>query len=185
MVTEGIKLEVSCIVKEFRLERVDALRRSSTVAPIRSMQPWSSTGAEGLLPNFLTLWQWSWMCPGWRRLREPLRQLLYCSPWPCVWVCHRIDRGFDPCDIVFLAVSLPLAPNLEARSEGGFRALDVLVLLVLEPEETGLSPLFPFLFAAVWAGGLGDVLPLSFDLSWLVGPLFTGASLAASDQHSQ
>ena len=35
MVTEGIKSEVSCIVKEFRLERVDALRRSSTVAPIR------------------------------------------------------------------------------------------------------------------------------------------------------
>ena len=45
MVTEGIKSEVSCMVKEFGLERVDALRCSSTVAPIRSMQPWSSAGA--------------------------------------------------------------------------------------------------------------------------------------------
>ena len=34
-VTEGIKSEVSCIVREFGLERVDVLRRSSTVAPIR------------------------------------------------------------------------------------------------------------------------------------------------------
>ena len=39
MVTEGIKSEVSCIVKEFGLERVDALRHSSTVVPIRSTQP--------------------------------------------------------------------------------------------------------------------------------------------------
>ena len=93
-VTEGIKLEVSCIVKEFRLERVDALRHSSTVAPIRSMRPWSSTGAKGLLPNFLTLWQRSQTGPGWQRLHEPLRQPLCCSPWPCDWVCHRIDRGF-------------------------------------------------------------------------------------------
>ena len=46
-VTEGIKLEVSCLVKEFGLERVDALRRSSTVAPIRSTQPWSSAATEG------------------------------------------------------------------------------------------------------------------------------------------
>ena len=76
-------------------------------------------------------------------------------------------------------VSLPLAPNLEARSEGGFRVPDVLVLLILEPEETGLSPLLPFLFAAVWARGLGNVLPLSFDLSWLTGALFARASLAA------
>ena len=82
-------------------------------------------------------------------------------------------------------VSLPSAPNLEARSEGGFGVLDVLVLLILEPEEMGLSPLLPFLFVAVWAGGLGDVLPLSFDLSWLVGALFARASLAASDRHSQ
>ena len=35
-------------------------------------------------------------------------------------------------------VSLPSAPNLEARSEG-FRAPDVLVLLVLEPEAVVLS----------------------------------------------
>ena len=82
-------------------------------------------------------------------------------------------------------MSLLLAPNLEARSEGGFGVLDVLVLLVSEPEETGLSPLLPFLFAAVWAGGLGDVLPLLFDLSWLVRALFAGASLAASDWCSQ
>ena len=82
-------------------------------------------------------------------------------------------------------VSLPLAPNLEVRSEGGFGVPDVLVLLILEPEEMGLSPLLPFLFAAVWARGLGDVLPLSFDLSWLVGALCAGASLAASDRHSQ
>ena len=57
-------------------------------------------------------------------------------------------------------VSLPSATNLEARSEGGFRVLDVLVLLVLELEETGLSPLLPFLFAAVWARGLDDVCPV-------------------------
>ena len=82
-------------------------------------------------------------------------------------------------------VSLLLAPNLEVRSEGGFGVPDVSVLLVLEPEKTGLSLLLPFLSAAVWAGGLGDVLPLLFDLSWLVGALFTGASLAASDRHSQ
>ena len=82
-------------------------------------------------------------------------------------------------------VSLPLAPSLEARSEGGFGVLDVLVLLVLEPEETGLSSLLPFLFAAVWAGGLGEGLPLSFDLSWLIGALFAGASLAPLDRHSQ
>ena len=30
-------------------------------------------------------------------------------------------------------MSLPSAPNLEARSEGGFGVPDVLVLLVLEP----------------------------------------------------
>ena len=44
-VTEGIKSEVSSMIKEFGLERVDALRHSSTVVPIRSTQPWSSTGA--------------------------------------------------------------------------------------------------------------------------------------------
>ena len=82
-------------------------------------------------------------------------------------------------------VSLLLAPNLEARSEGGFRVPDVLVLLVLEPEDVGLSPLLPFLFAAVWAGGLGKGLPLSFNLSWLTGALFARASLAALDRRSQ
>ena len=39
MVTGGIKSEVSGIVKEFGLERVDALRHSSTVVLIRSTQP--------------------------------------------------------------------------------------------------------------------------------------------------
>ena len=53
-------------------------------------------------------------------------------------------------------VSLPSAPNLEARSEGGFGVLDVLGLLVLEPEGVVLSPV-PFLFAALWAGGLGHI----------------------------
>ena len=101
-VTEGIKLEVSCMVKEFGLERVDVLRHSSTVVLIRSMQPWSGTGAGGLLPNFLTPWQWSWMSPGWQRLCGPLQRPLCCSPWPCDRVCYRIDRGFDPCDIAFL-----------------------------------------------------------------------------------
>ena len=91
-VTEGIKSEVSCMVKEFGLERVDVLRRSSTVALIRSTKPLSGTGAGGLLPNFLTPWQW--------RLHEPLRQPLCYSPWPCDQVCCRIDRGFDPCDVV-------------------------------------------------------------------------------------
>ena len=57
MVTEGIRSEVSCKVKEFGLERVYALRRSSTEVLIRSTQPWSSAGARGLLPIFLTLWQ--------------------------------------------------------------------------------------------------------------------------------
>ena len=68
-------------------------------------------------------------------------------------------------------MSLPSAPNLEARLEGSFGVPDVLVLLVLEPEETVLSPLLPFLFAAFWARGLGRVWPLSFDLSWLAGVL--------------
>ena len=67
----------------------------------------------------------------------------------------------------FLLCEPSIGPNLEARSEGSFGVPYVLVLLILEPEEMGLSPLLPFLFAAVWAGGLGDVLPLSFDLSWL------------------
>ena len=102
MVMEGIKSEVSCMVREFGLERVDELRHSSTVAPIRSMQPWSGAGAGGLLPNSLTLGQRSWTNPGWRRLHEPLRRLLCCSPWPCDRVCHRTDRGFDPCDVVSL-----------------------------------------------------------------------------------
>ena len=52
MVIPGTKVEVSWSVKEFGLERADALRRSSTEAPTRSMQPWSSAGAEGLLPIF-------------------------------------------------------------------------------------------------------------------------------------
>ena len=59
MVMEEIRFEVSCMVKEFGLERVDALRCSSAVAPIRSTQPWSSAGAGGLLPIFLTPWQQS------------------------------------------------------------------------------------------------------------------------------
>ena len=69
-------------------------------------------------------------------------------------------------------MSLLSAPNLEARSEGGFGVLDVLVLLILEPEGMGLSPLLPFLFAAVWVRGLGDILALSFNLSWLIWALF-------------
>ena len=61
--TEGIKLEVSCMVKEFGLERVDALSHSSTMALIRSTQPWSGIRAGGLLPDFLTPGQWSWTSP--------------------------------------------------------------------------------------------------------------------------
>ena len=105
-VTEGIKLEVSCIVKEFRLERVDVLRPSSIVAQIRSTQPWSSARAVGLLPNFLTPWQRSWTCPRWPQLCEPLQQPPCCSPWPCVLVSHRISRGSDRTNIVSLVVSL-------------------------------------------------------------------------------
>ena len=82
-------------------------------------------------------------------------------------------------------VSLPSAPNLEARSEGGFGVPDVLVLLVLEPEGAVLSPVLLFLFAALWARGLGRVWCLSFTLSWLAGALFAGVSLAASDRRSQ
>ena len=82
-------------------------------------------------------------------------------------------------------VSLPLAPNLEARSEGGFRVPDVLVLLVLELEEVVLSSVLPFLFAAFWARGLGHVWPLLLALSWLAGALFARVSLAALDQCSQ
>ena len=81
-------------------------------------------------------------------------------------------------------VSLLSAPNLEVRSEGSFRVLDVLVLLVLELEGAVLSPV-PFLFAALWARGLGHVWPLSFALSWLARALFAGVSLAASDWCSQ
>ena len=82
-------------------------------------------------------------------------------------------------------MSLPSAPNLGARSEGVFGVPDVLVLPVLELEVTDLSPLSPFLFTVVRAGGLDEVLPLSFDFSWLAGVLFAGVSLAASDQHPQ
>ena len=80
-------------------------------------------------------------------------------------------------------VSLLSAPNLEARSEGGFGVPDVLVLRTLEPEGVVLSPV-PFLFAILWAGGLGRVWPLSFTLSWLARALFAGVSLAALDQRS-
>ena len=81
-------------------------------------------------------------------------------------------------------VSLPSAPNLEARSEGGFGVLDVLVLLILELEGVVSSPV-PFLFATLWARGLGRVWPLSFALSWLARALFASVSLAASAQCSQ
>ena len=47
MVIPRTKVEVSWSVKEFRLERADALRHSSTEAPTRSTQPWSSAGAKG------------------------------------------------------------------------------------------------------------------------------------------
>ena len=57
IVTEGIRLEVSCNVNELGLERADALRHGSTEASIRSMQPSSSAGAGGLLPIFSTPWQ--------------------------------------------------------------------------------------------------------------------------------
>ena len=52
MVIPGTKVEVSWSVKEFGLERADALRRSSTEAPTRSTQPWSGARAKGLLPIF-------------------------------------------------------------------------------------------------------------------------------------
>ena len=67
----GIKAEVSWSVKELGLERADALRRSSTEAPTRSTQPWSSAGAGGLLPILLAPW-WRSCCPGlspqWRHI---------------------------------------------------------------------------------------------------------------------
>ena len=63
MVIPGTQVEVSWSVKEFGLERASVLRRSSAVAPTRSTQPWSSAGAEGLLPIFLTPWQRS-CCSG-------------------------------------------------------------------------------------------------------------------------
>ena len=66
----------------------------------------------------------------------------------------------------------------------GFGVPDVLVLLVLEPEGAVLSPV-PFLFATLWAGGLGRIWPLSFALSWLARALFAGASLVALDRRSQ
>ena len=78
-------------------------------------------------------------------------------------------------------MSLASGPNLGARSEAGFGVLDVLVLPVLDPEVLDLSPLLPFLFTVVRAGGLDEVLPLSFDFSWLAGVLFAGVSLAALD----
>ena len=57
MIIFGTEVEVRWSVKEFGLERADALRRSSAVAPTRSTQPWSSAGAQGLLPIFLAPWQ--------------------------------------------------------------------------------------------------------------------------------
>ena len=65
VVTEGIKLEVSCMVREFGLERVDVLRRSSTMAPTRSTQPWSVTRAESTLMGSFDVGQrdhqlWTW-----------------------------------------------------------------------------------------------------------------------------
>ena len=63
MVIPGTKVEVSWSVKEFGLERADALGCSSTEAPTRSMQPWSGARAKGLLPIFLAPWQRS-CCPG-------------------------------------------------------------------------------------------------------------------------
>ena len=63
MVIPGTKVEVSWSVKEFGLERADALRRSSTEAPTRSTQPWSGARAEGLLPIFLAPW-WRSCGPG-------------------------------------------------------------------------------------------------------------------------
>ena len=62
MIIFGTEVEVSWSVKEFGLERADALRHSSAIAPIRSMQPWSGAGAQGLLPIFLAPWQRS-CCP--------------------------------------------------------------------------------------------------------------------------
>ena len=72
MVISGTEVKVSWSVNEFELERVDALRRSTAVAPTRSMQPWSSAGAQGLLPIFLAPWQRS-CCPEFspRMRREP------------------------------------------------------------------------------------------------------------------
>ena len=72
MIIFGTEVEVSWSVKEFGLERADALRRSSAVAPTRSMQPWSGAGAQGLLPIFLAPWQRS-CCPEFspRTRREP------------------------------------------------------------------------------------------------------------------
>ena len=63
MVIPRTKVEVSWSVKEFGLERADALRCSSAEAPTRSTQAWSGAGAQGLLPIFLAPWQWS-CCPG-------------------------------------------------------------------------------------------------------------------------
>ena len=57
-------------------------------------------------------------------------------------------------------VSLLSAPNLEARLEGSFGVPDVWVLLILEPEGVVLSPVLPFLFAALWAGGVRPCLAL-------------------------
>ena len=55
MIIFGAKVEISWSVKEFGLERADALRRSSAIAPTRSTQPWSGAGAQGLLPIFWLL----------------------------------------------------------------------------------------------------------------------------------
>ena len=72
MIIFGTEVEVSWSVKEFGLERADALRRSSAIAPTRSTQPWSGAGAQGLLPIFLAPWQRS-CCPEFspRTLCEP------------------------------------------------------------------------------------------------------------------
>ena len=84
MVIPGTKVEVSWSVKEFGLERADALRHSSTEALTRSTQPWSGARAQGLLPIFLAPWQRSCclglVCSGVYRIDRIWADL--CSGWP-------------------------------------------------------------------------------------------------------